>query len=125
MPNFFNNRCKVSRSFFERTRIGFFHRCGVFAKAANDQRASLRGQFNLTHPPVVRALLARNQAFFHQPINRHANGTGGKPDLRADGIDREGSFVEEGFEDAEIRVAQLCLLDALRPRGGTELERLS
>ena len=70
------------------------------------------GQFNLTHSPVLGAFLARNQSFLRQPINRHADGTGGKPDLGADGVDREGSFVEEGFEDAKIRVAQLCLLDA-------------
>ena len=84
----------------------------MFAKAANDQGPSLPGQFNLTHSPVLRALLARNQSFLHQPINRHADGTRGQPDLGADGVDREGSFVQKGFEDAEIRVAQVCLLDA-------------
>jgi hypothetical protein len=67
------------------------------------------------------ALLARNQSFLDQPINGHADGTGGKPDLGADGVDREGSFVQEGFEDAEIRVAQLCLLDA---SGGVGKQRL-
>ena len=93
----------------------------MFAKAANDQSPSLPGQFNLTHSPVVRALLARNQSFLHQPINRYADGSRGKPDLRSDGIDWEGSFVEEGFEDAKIRVAQLCLLDA---SGGVGNQRL-
>ena len=33
--------------------------------------------------------------------------------------------MEENFEDAEIGVAQFCPLDALLPRAGTALERLS
>ena len=33
--------------------------------------------------------------------------------------------MQENFEDAEIGVAQLCSLDALAPRAGTKLERLS
>ena len=99
-----------------------FHRCGVFAKAANDQCPSLPGQFNLTHPPVLRALLARNQTFFTSRSTATLMEPGVSQTFGPMVLTGSGSFVEEDFEDAEIRVAQLCLLDASGRVGNQRLK---
>ena len=90
----------------------------MFTKSASNQRPSLTCQFNLTHSAITGAVLARNQTFLDQPIDGHTDGSGGEPDHRADRIDRKRSLMQERFENAEIRVAQFCPLDAfLRVRG--------
>ena len=112
-PNFFKSRSNVSRSFFERTPAAVFHRGGVLAKPAGNQRPALRCQFNPAHAAVVRVIFARDEPFFNQPIDGHADGSGREPDFRADGIHRERALMQENFQDAEIGVAQFCPLDAL------------
>ena len=67
-------------------------------------------------------ILARDEPFFNQAIDSHTNGSGSEPDFRADGIDRERALMQESFQYAEIRVAQLCLLDALRRVGEQRLK---
>ena len=77
-----------------------------------DQRTSFGCQFHPAHAAVVRVVLARDEAFSYQPIDGHADGSGSEPDLRADGVHRERSLVQENFQDAKIGVAQFCPLDA-------------
>ncbi len=57
-------------------------------------------------------ILARNEPLFDQSINGHTDGSGGEPDLRADGVHRKRALVQENFQDAKIGVAQFCPLDA-------------
>ena len=97
----------------------------MLAKSAGNQRPSFRCQFNPAHAAVVRMILARNEPFFNQAIDSHADRSGSEPDFRADGIDRERALMQESFEYAEIGVAQFCSLDALALRAGTAPERLS
>ena len=97
----------------------------MLAKPAGNQRPSLGCQFNPAHAAVVRVILARNEPFFNQAIDGHANGSRSEPDFRADGIDRERALMQEHFEHAEIGVAQFCALDALRLRGGAAPEKFS
>ena len=101
----------------------------MLAKSPGNQRPSLGCQFNPAHAAVVRVILARNEPFFNQAIDSHADGSrrepdwadgvdgagrgSGEPDLRADRIDRERALMQENFQDAEIGVAQFCPLDAL------------
>ena len=58
-------------------------------------------------------ILARNEPFFNQPVDRHTDRSGSEPDFWADGIDRKRALMQEDFQDAEIRVAQVCPLNAL------------
>ena len=97
----------------------------MLLKSASNQRPSFGCQFNPAHPAVVRVILARNQSFFNQAIDSHADGSGSEPDFRADGIHRERAFMQEDFQDAEIGIAQFCALDALLRVRGKALERLS
>ena len=113
LPNFFKSRSNVSRSFFERTPATFSI---AAACSPNPRVISARPfgcQFNPAHAAVVRVILARNEPFFDQPIDGHADGSGSEPDLWADGIHRERALMQENFQDAEIGVAQFCPLDAL------------
>ena len=57
-------------------------------------------------------IVARNEPLFNQPIDGHTDGTGSEPDFRADRVHREGTLIQEDFQDAEIGVAQFCALDA-------------
>ena len=57
-------------------------------------------------------ILARDEPFFNQPIDGHTDRSWREPDLWAECIHRERAFMEENFQDAEIRVAQFCPLDA-------------
>ena len=125
LPNFFKSRSNVSRSFFERTPAAFPSRRRARRNPRVISARPLACQFNPAHAAVVGVILARNEPFFNQPIDGHANGSGREPDLWADRIHRERALMQENFQDAEIGVAQFCPLDALRPRAGTALERLS
>src|SRR5206468_10582717 len=64
-------------------------------------------------PAVVRVVLARIKRLFDPAIAGHSARSGSEPDLWANRMDRERAFMQERFEDAEIRVAQFCPLDAL------------
>ena len=86
----------------------------MLQKPTRDQRASFRCQFNLANAPVARVIFARDEAFFDQSLDRHADGARREPDFRAKSVYRERSFVKERLEHAKIRVAQLGSLDALR-----------
>ena len=97
----------------------------MLAKTTRNQRPAFRCQFNPANAAVVRVIVARDEAFSNQAIDGHANRSGREPDLRADRIHRERALMQEHFQDAEIGVAQLCSLDALRPRAGAAPERLS
>jgi len=94
----------------------------VLPKPARDQRPSLCSQFNLADAPVARVIFARDEAFFDQSIDCDADGARREPDFWADGIHRERALMQENFQDAEIRVAQFCLLNALRCVGKQRLK---
>jgi putative oxidoreductase len=96
----------------------------VLRKPARDQRPSFRGQFNLPNAPVARVIVARDEAFFDQPIDCHADRARREPNFRAKSVHRERSFVKERLEDAKIRVAQLRSLDALGGVGHHSVESL-
>src|ERR1700761_2618689 len=98
-----------------------FHRGCVLAKSPANQRPSLGCQFNLVHPAVVGVILARNEPFLNQPINRNTDRSRREPDLGADRIDRERSLMQQNFQYSEIGVAQFYPLDAL---GGVRDQRL-
>ena len=73
----------------------------MLAESARNQRSSFGCQFNPAHTAVVRVILARNEPFLNQPINRNTDRSRREPDLRADGIDRERSLMQENFQYAE------------------------
>jgi hypothetical protein len=85
----------------------------VLPKPARDQRTSLRCQFNLAHTPVAGVIFARDESFFYQSIDRHADRAWRQPHLRTHRIHWQRSLMQERFENAEIRVAQLGSLDAI------------
>jgi hypothetical protein len=67
-------------------------------------------------------IFARDEAFFDQSIDRHADGARRQPDFRAKSVYRERSFMKERFKDAKIRVAQFGSSDALRRVGHQSLK---
>ena len=73
LPNFFKSRSNVSRSFFERTPATSSIAAACSPNPAGNQRPSLGCQFNPAHAAVVRVILARNEPFFNQAIDGHAN----------------------------------------------------
>jgi hypothetical protein len=67
-------------------------------------------------------IFARDETFFDQSLDRHADGARREPDFRANSVYRERSFVKERLKHAKIRVPQLGSFDALGGMGHQSLE---
>src|ERR1700736_6372916 len=96
----------------------------MLLKSAGNQRPAFAGQRNLPHAAIGGEVFARDQSFFYQPIDRNADRSRGEPDFWADGVDRQGSLVEEDLEDAEIGVTQAGLPDAFHGMREQGVKRL-
>jgi hypothetical protein len=48
-------------------------------------------------------ILARNQSFFNQAIDSHADGSGSEPDFRSNRIHRERTFMQDEAAKAESK----------------------
>ena len=106
----------VSRSFFERTLTAV----SMAAACSRNPRVISARPFAVNSTWRTRRSSARFLRETSPFLTSRSTATLMDPgvSLRADCIHREGSFMKERFEDAEIRVAQFCPLDALlRVRG--------
>jgi hypothetical protein len=75
------------------------------------------------YSPIVGAFRTTDQSFFEQAIDSHADGTRSEMDLRANRVYGQRPPVQQGLEDAEVRVGNTRLLESLIQIVGSRLVR--
>jgi hypothetical protein len=85
---------------------------GMLAKDWNNQVFTAFCKSNDSYPPIVRAFHSRDQSFFEQAIDRHADGAGSEVDFRPDCVHRQRALMQECLKDAEVRVGNARLFDS-------------
>src|SRR5436309_4164765 len=78
----------------------------MLGERALDQLASLRRQVNDARAAVFGIVLALDQGFFLQTVDRDANRATGEPDLLTESIHRQRTFVQQNFEHSKVRQPQ-------------------
>src|SRR5467141_4074199 len=78
----------------------------MLSESRNDEVLPTRGKGDDTHPPVFRALNPGYQALREDAVHSDTDRAWGQIDDQADRIDGQRSFVQQGFQHAEIREAE-------------------
>ena len=93
------------------TGRGLFHSSGVLAEGSLNQLAALICQVNHPGAPIVRVVFSFHETFVFQPVDGDADGAAGQADFPADCVYRQRSFMQENFQDAEVRQAERKCFD--------------
>src|SRR5258708_26398418 len=96
----------------------------MVGESERDQLASFGRQVNDARAAVCGIVLALDQSFFLQTVDRDADGTAGEPDRLAKNIHRQRAFVQQNLKHSKIREAKAERMNVRKSMGLEGVESL-